>query len=75
MASGLVIGAVLADNDPRMEGRTLTVWRVTGEYVTARDSQGRDFCYKRERIFTDGKPRRHGMNLLPTKPPTEEDAK
>lgn len=60
----LKIGDKLRDNDPRMSGRTLTITEVLPNGVAAVDSRGRTFLYLRERIHTDGKPRRSGLSLV-----------
>lgn len=65
------VGDKLKDNDPRMNGRVLTIVAlgvVTTHGVQdarARDSMGRERWYSAKRIHADGKPRRGGFDLLP----------
>lgn len=66
----LRVGWKLTDNDPRMPNRVLTIIEVLPNGVAAKDSSGRVFLYLRNRIHTDGKPRRSGLSLLM---PTELD--
>lgn len=61
----LRVGDRIRDNDPRMTGnRVLTITEVLPNRVAARDLMGRSFYILRRRIFTDGKPRRSGFDLV-----------
>lgn len=64
MTKEIKIGEVLRDNDPRMRGRCLTVRSILPNGVIAEDSVGKQRMYLRHRIFTDGKPRKYGLNVL-----------
>jgi hypothetical protein len=71
--SGIKVGDVIVDNDPRMPNRRLTI----GEFVVsggdiyarakgrARGNASRMIEIRLDRIHTDGKPRRSGFSLLP----------
>lgn len=59
------VGHSLVDNDPRMNGRMLTVTRVYLLGVDAKDGTGRERSYNRHRIFPrSDKPRRSGLTHL-----------
>lgn len=58
-------GQILADNDPRMGRRKVTITKVLPNGVLATDNHGTVRFYANHRIFTDGKPRKSGMSLLP----------
>ena len=74
------IGDRIADNDPRMTGRTLEVVEVKigggrtpvggawlygpADIVIAEDTIGRRHKVRINRIFDDGKPRRGGFSLV-----------
>lgn len=61
----LKIGDRIKDNDPRMrQNRILRIVEVLPNGVAAKDEYGRVFTYLRRRIFTDGKPRRGGFDLV-----------
>lgn len=57
------VGTVLRDNDPRFKGRTVVVAHVGASYV---DYQGKSrYCTLRlDRIFSDGKKRAQGWNVV-----------
>lgn len=58
------VGDRIKDNDPRMPHRVLTVVEILPNGLVAKDVQGRPFIYLRRRIFTDGKSRRYGFNVI-----------
>ena len=61
------VGDVIADNDPRMRGRMLTVREICtdGRYVYADDGHRKAlFRISAKRIHADGKPRRTGFRLI-----------
>jgi hypothetical protein len=58
------VGDKLRDNDPRMPNRVLTVHQVLPNGVAVKNSIGRVFLILRRRIYTDGKPRRSGFDLV-----------
>ncbi len=59
------VGDFLKDNDPRMGyRRALKIIAVEADHVKAVDSFGRTREYKKTRIYTDGKIRKSGMNLI-----------
>lgn len=61
----LQVGDQIKDNDPRMSyRRVLTVAEVLPNGVAAKDTSGRLFLILRRRIYTDGKPRRNGFDLI-----------
>lgn len=61
----LRVGDKLKDNDPRMNyGRVLTVVALYPNGVAACDRSGRTFNILRRRIYTDGKPRRNGFDVV-----------
>lgn len=60
----LKVGEVLRDNDKRMHGRCLTIRSILPNGVIAEDAVGKQRMYLRDRIFTDGKPRKYGLNVL-----------
>lgn len=64
MTYQIKIGDRLKDNDPRMGNRVLTVTEILPNGVAARDCSGRVFQYLRNRLHTDGKPRRSGMSVI-----------
>ena len=72
MQTGLRVGDKIKDNDPRMANRVLIVKRLwfplSGDRDQARvivdDSVGRPFSILLRRIYTDGKPRRSGFDLV-----------
>jgi hypothetical protein len=55
-------GDRIKDNDPRMD-RVLSVARVSAEYVYA-NWAGRESRIRKDRIYTDGKPRRSGFSVI-----------
>lgn len=62
----LKVGDRIKDNDPRGNpNRVLTITEILPNGVAAKDSMGQRFTYLRRRIYTDGKPRRSGFDLLP----------
>jgi hypothetical protein len=64
---GLTAGARIRDNDPRMPNRVLQVTGFDGEYVFARFGPGfpdRMTRIRRDRVYTDGKPRRSGWSVV-----------
>lgn len=64
--SEIAVGDRIKDNDPRVGyGRELTVVEVLPYGVAAKDRSGRVFTILLRRIYTDGKPRRNGFDLLP----------
>lgn len=61
----LKIGDKLKDNDPRMSyRRVLTILEILPNGVMAEDSVRRVFTILRRRIYTDGKARRNGFDLV-----------
>ncbi len=58
------VGSRLKDNDRRMRGRYLTVTRVLPNGVEAVDGTRRPRLYLMDRIHTDGKERKYGLNLV-----------
>ena len=66
----LKVGDKLKDNDPRMAGRFLTITAigVVGIYgvesVRAKNTNGKEVSISTRRIYTDGKPRRSGFDLV-----------
>ena len=57
----------LRDNDPRMPDRDLQVTGFEGNYVFASDRPGQKrklTRIRRDRIYTDGKPRKTGWRLV-----------
>lgn len=61
----LKIGDKIMDNDPRMSyRRELTIIEILPNGVMAEDSVRRVFKILRRRIYTDGKPRRNGFDLV-----------
>ncbi len=59
-------GDKLKDNDPRCEGRVLEIID-TGSYyrhVVARAPSGREVTILKRRIYSDGKPRKSGFDLV-----------
>lgn len=64
-------GDVIVDNDPRMNGRRLTIDHLgaNGGYVYACNGYRRAlFRIRADRIHTDGKERRSGYRLIPAGP-------
>lgn len=59
-------GARIKDNDPRMtsNNRVLEIIDLTDSHVRVRDRMGRFVSISRKRIYTDGKARRSGFDLL-----------
>lgn len=57
-------GDKLRDNDPRMNGRILTIIEVLPNGCAAKDSMGRIRLYLANRIHSDGKTRRGGLDLI-----------
>ena len=58
-------GDLLRDNDPRMPNRKLIVIKQDGRIVICRElGTGKRIKLSVDRVFTDGKPRRYGMNLV-----------
>jgi hypothetical protein len=62
--SDLKVGDRIKDNDPRMPNRVLTIHQVLPNGVAVKNSMGRVFLILRRRIYTDGKPRRTGFDLV-----------
>jgi len=62
----LKAGMKLKDNDVRMGERILTIESVMPNGVSAKSPAGRVVTILRRRIFTDGKPRKSGFDLLTT---------
>lgn len=64
---GITIGVQIRDNDPRVSFvRVLTVVRIEGDHAVAESSGGREQRIALRRIYTDGKARRSGFDVLPT---------
>jgi hypothetical protein len=61
----LCVGDILMDNDPRMPNRGLHIVALNDEfaYCLALHS-GRECRIRRDRIYTDGKPRRGGFTRV-----------
>jgi hypothetical protein len=61
----LKVGDRIKDNDPRQEGRVLTITEVSPTRVRAtREGPFPKVSILKERIHTDGKPRRTGFSLV-----------
>lgn len=61
----LATGTILKDNDPRVpEGTLLTVLRSDGDRVLCQRGK-RQVYVSVNRIYTDGKPRRSGFDVVP----------
>jgi len=60
----LKIGQQIKDNDPRVPGRVLTIAEIFPNGVVAKNTHGHAVTILRRRIYTDGKPRRNGFDLL-----------
>lgn len=62
----LKVGDKLKDNDPRMGNRVLEVLKAhpDGAVIVARTPLGREVNLLRNRIYTDGKPRRTGYSRV-----------
>lgn len=63
----ITVGSRIKDNDPRMPGRVLEVSGFYDNYVFAFVKVGRRHLatkIRRDRIHTDGKPRRSGWSLV-----------
>lgn len=64
-------GSFIKDNDPRMGTRTLRIisCRESADHVLATPARHfggkvRQFKIQKKRIFSDGKPRKYGFNLI-----------
>jgi hypothetical protein len=57
------IGDRLADNDPRMPNRVVTV-KALWPKVFVEDIIGRRFAISPSRVFADGKTRHYGFNII-----------
>jgi hypothetical protein len=69
MSIELQVGDRIKDNDPRVGDRVLVITEILPNGVAAKSVYGqRIFCILRRRIYTDGKPRRNGFDLLPRLP-------
>lgn len=66
------VGDVLRDNDPRFKGRTVVVVYAGDTYVSYA-GKSRWCSIKTRRIFTDGKKRAQGWNLIQPTVRDEED--
>lgn len=65
MTSELKIGDQIKDNDPRMPNRVLKITLICGtESVKAKSFAGPEVRISTKRIFTDGKVRRSGFDLV-----------
>lgn len=65
MSDLLCVGDRIKDNDPRMPDRVLMVINISVlSGVYAQDRHGRCNWYRRDRIFTDSKPRRTGFSRV-----------
>jgi len=61
----LKVGDKIKDNDPRVNyGRVLAIIQVLPFAVYAKDKGNRVFRILSRRIYTDGKPRRNGFDLV-----------
>lgn len=63
----ITYGARIRDNDPRMPGRVLEVTGFEGNYVFASPRAGQKHRLtriRRDRIHTDGKPRKIGWSVV-----------
>lgn len=58
------IGDKIKDNDPRMNGRELTITVDAGDYIRAQNSVFQEVRILKRRIYTDGKPRKSGFSLV-----------
>jgi hypothetical protein len=59
-------GMKIKDNDVRMGTRILTIEEILPNGVVAKSPVGRLVTILRRRIFTDGKPRKSGFDLIYT---------
>lgn len=67
----LKVGDRIKDNEPRgPKDRVLTIVEILPHGVRAQDRTFRVFTILRRRIYTDGKPRRSGFDLVMGVPPT-----
>lgn len=59
-------GMKIKDNDPRMTNRILIVEEVSGRFVYCRNTipSFPKVRISKNRIFTDGKPRRYGFSVV-----------
>jgi len=69
----LKVGQVIQDNDPRMNGRKLTITQVRVIDVVAADASGKERRYLAGRIFDDAKPRRSGFSVVREENPLTRD--
>lgn len=58
------VGDKIKDNDPRVVGRVLTITAIGVESVLAEGRSGNEVKISTKRIFSDGKKRRSGFDLL-----------
>ena len=58
------IGQKIKDNDPRVGNRVLKIIDVDGDYVIAQQGGLHSVRIRRDRIYTDGKPRRSGFTII-----------
>jgi hypothetical protein len=65
----LKVGQILVDNDPRSQGRRLTITEILPNSIKARDQSGRIRRYAASRIYADRKPRKIGLSVLGAKAP------
>ena len=64
MTTEIKPGDTIRDNDPREDGRTLTVERVEAGYAhCASPCSAHRTRIRLDRIYTDDKPRRSGFSL------------
>jgi hypothetical protein len=63
MTRHLKIGDRIADNDPRMAPRVLTITTMDERYVFAA-ARGQETRIQRRNVYTDGKQRRTGFSLV-----------
>jgi hypothetical protein len=70
LMSELKVGDRIKDNDPRVSAsRVLRVIEILPNGVLAEHPvSGRVFAILRRRIYTDGKPRRNGFDLIVEQP-------
>jgi hypothetical protein len=65
MTIQLEIGDILQDNDPRQEGRTVEIRAILPNGVSGMSyPKGAFVTIRRDRIYTDGKPRKSGFSLV-----------
>lgn len=60
----LKVGQKIKDNDPRVANRVLTILEILPNGVRAQREGRAPVTLLRRRIYTDGKPRRNGYDVI-----------